>query len=222
MAGSKTQHLLWGLALGALTATTLAQRTAQSTAKHPIEASAPSVPKSTSYRLLTSDDGLAIIGAALESRHLRSNGDCSHLVHAIYELAGFRYRYADSSQLYDGIGTFRQVTHPQPGDLAVWRGHAAIVINPAQHSFFGSTRSGLRVESYESEYWKRRGSPRFFRYLKPVRPPSFQICAMRKRGHRLPCHEIPTIRHLVTPSLLRFRLWAALLASWLCMRPNPI
>jgi hypothetical protein len=170
MAGSKTQHLLWGLALGALTATTLAQRTAQSTAKHPIEASAPSVPKSTSYRLLTSDDGLAIIGAALESRHLRSNGDCSHLVHAIYELAGFRYRYADSSQLYDGIGTFRQVTHPQPGDLAVWRGHAAIVINPAQHSFFGSTRSGLRVESYESEYWKRRGSPRFFRYLKPVAP----------------------------------------------------
>lgn len=129
------------------------------------------VSESTSSRLLTADEGLAIIGSALETRNsTHAKGDCSHLVHAIYEQAGFSYRYADSSQLYDGTENFRRVTHPQPGDLAVWRGHAAIVINPAQNSFFSATRSGLRVQSYSSEYWKRRGPPRFFRYMKTASP----------------------------------------------------
>jgi serine/threonine protein kinase len=146
MAGSKTTHVLWVFVLSVLTSAALAQQTPNSTAKHPVETSTKLVRKHTSPRLLTSDEGLAIIGAALEIRyHTHSNGDCSHLVHAIYEQAGFPYRYADSSQLYDGIEDFRQVTHPQPGDLAVWRGHAAILINPAQHPFFSSTGSGLRV-----------------------------------------------------------------------------
>ncbi len=109
---------------------------------------------------------MAIIGAALEVRYRRHRReDCSHLVHDIYGQAGFRYRYADSSELYSGIDAFRQVTRPQPGDLAVWKGHAAIVVNPAQHTFFSSTRSGLRVESYDLKYWKRRCTPRFFRYV---------------------------------------------------------
>lgn len=173
MAGAKTKRLLWVAVLGAFTSVALAQHTPKSTDKHSVETSAKLVSESTSSRLLTADEGLAIIGAALETRHgTHSNGDCSHLVHAIYEQAGFPYRYADSSQLYDGTGNFRQVTHPQPGDLAVWRGHAAIVISPAQHSFFSSTRSGLRVESYGSEYWKHRGPPRFFRYMKPASPSS--------------------------------------------------
>jgi hypothetical protein len=117
-------------------------------------------------RLINSDEGLAIIGAALEVRYrIHPREDCSHLVHDIYRQAGFRYRYADSSELYSGIDAFRQVTRPQPGDLAVWKGHAAIVINPAQHTFFSSTRRGLRVESYDLKYWKRRGTPRFFRYV---------------------------------------------------------
>ena len=119
---------------------------------------------------------MAIIGAALEARHtLHPYGDCSHLVHTIYEQAGFHYSYADSADLYDGVAEFRQVSHPQPGDLAVWRGHAAIVVNPAQHTFFSSTRSGLRVESYDLAYWKRRGTPRFFRYVKSVSPGSLSV-----------------------------------------------
>jgi hypothetical protein len=173
MAGSTTKWALWGLVVCALTPPVLAQRTQKSTAKHSVETSAKPVPGATSSRLLSSDEGLAIIGAALETRHTtHSGGDCSHLVHAIYEQAGFPYPYADSSKLYDGIEDFRQVTHSQPGDLAVWLGHAAIVVNPAQHSFFSSTRSGLRVESYDLEYWKHRGLPRFFRYVKPASPSS--------------------------------------------------
>jgi hypothetical protein len=167
MSGAKTKHVFWVVILCALTSAALAQRTPKSTAKHPVETSANPIREQTSPPLLTSDEGLAIIGAALETRYTtHSIGDCSHLVHAIYEQAGFPYRYVDSSELYDGIENFRQVTHLQPGDLAVWRGHAAIIINPAQHSFFSSTGSGLRVESYDLEYWKRRGSPRFFRYVK--------------------------------------------------------
>jgi hypothetical protein len=170
MAGSKTTHVLWVLVLCAFTWTALAQQTPNPTAKHLVERSAKPRPERSSSRLLTSDEGLAIIGAALEIRHRThsSGDDCSHLVHAIYEQAGFPYRYADSSKLYDGIEAFRRVTHPQPGDLAVWRGHAAIVVNPAQHSFFSSTHSGYRVDSYDSGYWKHRGPPRFFRYVKPA------------------------------------------------------
>lgn len=118
-----------------------------------------------SPRLISLDEGMAIIGAALQVRYRRhAREDCSHLVHDIYKKAGFPYRYADSGELYQGIGDFRRVMHPQPGDLAVWKGHAAIVVNPAQHTFFSSTTTGLRVESYDLKYWKRRGMPRFFRY----------------------------------------------------------
>ena len=164
MIGAKTNRVLWLSVVCALATAALAQSTSMPTTR-PLDTSGR--PETISSHLLSTDEGLAIIGAALDTRQrARSGGDCSHLVHVIYEKAGFPYRYADSSQLYEGVQEFRRVTHPQPGDLAVWRGHAAIVVNPAQHTFFGSTRSGLRVESYDLEYWKHRGQPRFFRYVK--------------------------------------------------------
>src|SRR5882724_13094240 len=118
-------------------------------------------------RPLNLSEGLAILGAALESRHRgKSTSDCSHFAQAIYERAGFPYSYANSSELYAGVDEFRQVASPQPGDLAVWRGHVGIVVNPVQHSFFSLLRSGRGVEAYDSLYWKKRGRPRFFRYVK--------------------------------------------------------
>src|SRR5260370_28513542 len=118
-------------------------------------------------RPLTLDDGLAILSAALDSRHHAGfASDCSHFVHGLYERAGFPYGYANSLDLYSGIDEFRRVANPQPGDLAVWRGHAGIVINPVQYSFFSLLRSGPGVESYNSPYWKRRGPPPFFLFLK--------------------------------------------------------
>ncbi len=121
-------------------------------------------------RMLTPNEGLAILSAALDSRHNQSDfsADCSHFVHELYERAGFLYDYASSSDLYEGTNEFRQVANPQPGDLAVWPGHTGIVVNPDQHSFFSILRSGPGVDSYYSPYWKQRGSPRFFRYLKPA------------------------------------------------------
>jgi hypothetical protein len=112
---------------------------------------------------------LAILNAALDSRHNQGfSSDCSHFVHGLYESAGFPYEYAASSDLYAGIDEFRRVMNPQPGDLAVWRGHAGIVVNPVQHSFFSLLSSGPGVDAYDSPYWRRRGRPRFFRYVKPV------------------------------------------------------
>ena len=118
------------------------------------------------HRTLNPGEGLAIVGAALDSRH-RSGfpSDCSHFVHELYGRAGFPYEYASSSDLFAGANGFRRVTNPQPGDLAVWRGHAGIVVNPVQHSFLSVLRSGPGVESYDSPYWKQRGRPRFFRYV---------------------------------------------------------
>jgi hypothetical protein len=118
-------------------------------------------------RLLSLDDGLSVLGAALESRaHLGAKSDCSHLVHAIYERAGFPYPYASSSDLYIGISEFRRVTRPQPGDLIAWPGHVGIVISPVQHSFYSALHSGLGVEKYDAPYWREHGRARFYRYVK--------------------------------------------------------
>jgi hypothetical protein len=124
-------------------------------------------PRETRPRPVTRHEGLAIIRVALNFRHpADSPSDCSHLVHALYQRAGFPYEYAPSSDLFAGIDEFRRVASPQPGDLAVWRGHAGIVVNPSQHSFFSMLSSGPGVDSYDSPYWKQRGRPRFYRYLK--------------------------------------------------------
>src|SRR5579872_4337614 len=48
-------------------------------------------------RPITLDEGLAVLGAALDSRHHRGfTSDCSHFVHGLYQRAGFPYTYAPS------------------------------------------------------------------------------------------------------------------------------
>jgi cell wall-associated NlpC family hydrolase len=116
---------------------------------------------------LNEEDRLSLMAAALDTRLRRdSEQDCSHLVHAIYEQAGFPYDYATSDDLYAGVDGFRRVKQPLPGDLIVWRGHAGIVIKPSQHIFFSFLTSGPGTDDYQSRYWKRRGHPRFYRYIK--------------------------------------------------------
>jgi hypothetical protein len=128
----------------------------------------PSVsPRTDSPQLINPDDGLAILGAALEGRYkTERRSDCSHLVHAIYEKAGFPYKYQRSTDLYAGVEEFRRVNRPQPGDLIVWIGHAGIVVSPAKHTFYSALRSGFGMQPYDSPYWRGRGRPHFFRYLK--------------------------------------------------------
>jgi hypothetical protein len=123
--------------------------------------------RSNRVHTVTRAEGLAIVRVATESRRpVRSRYDCSHFVHGLYQRAGFPYVYASSSALYSGVTEFRRVVTPQPGDLAVWPGHTGIVVNPAQHSFLSVLHSGPGVDRYDSKYWKHRGRPRFFRYVK--------------------------------------------------------
>src|ERR1700722_1484369 len=100
-----------------------------------------------------------------------SETDCSHLVHEVCEQAGFPYDYVSSRELYIGSTNFTRVRAPQAGDLVVWRGHVGIVIDPQEHSFFSSVRSGPDTQFYDSPYWRSRGIARFFRYMieKPLR-----------------------------------------------------
>jgi hypothetical protein len=94
-----------------------------------------------------------------------SETDCSHLVHDVYEQAGFPYDYVSSRELYIGSTNFTRVRAPQAGDLVVWRGHVGIVIDPKEHSFFSSVRSGPDTQFYDSPYWRSRGTAHFFRYM---------------------------------------------------------
>jgi len=106
---------------------------------------------------------LLLMGAQIRETEL----DCSHFVQYLYEQAGLYYGYAPSRVLYEGMEGFKRVLHPKPGDLIVWRGHVGIVVDPAEKTFLSALRSGVKTSSYESHYWKRRGKPRFLRYMSP-------------------------------------------------------
>ena len=134
-------------------------------------------------RELSLDDRLSIMAAALDARgRRRSERDCSHLVHAIYEEAGFPYSYAPSSQIYAGTEGFMRVKQPEPGDLVAWKGHVGIVIRPSEHIFFSYMRSGPGTDDYEASYWKSRGRPRFYRYVKNIDCP---VCSRERQPRRL-------------------------------------
>lgn len=90
--------------------------------------------------------------------------DCSHFVQWLFERAGLYYDYAPSQILYDGMAGFDRVFDPEPGDLVVWPGHVGIVLDPVAETFLSALRSGVKTSSYTSDYWKRRGTPRFYRY----------------------------------------------------------
>jgi hypothetical protein len=91
--------------------------------------------------------------------------DCSHLVHQVLTTAGLEFPYATSFEIFAGIPQLRRVRRAQPGDVIVWPGHVGLVVNAAERTFYSSTRSGLRVDEYSNGYWRRRGTPRFYRYI---------------------------------------------------------
>ena len=131
---------------------------------------------------LTTDDGLSVIAAALDSRGRHSSeSDCSHLAHAIYERAGFPYTYASSSDLYAGVDEFERVARPQTGDLIVWRGHVGIVIKPSRHVFFSLLSSGPGTDDWTASYWRARGHARFYRYIKPPGLPDVKPSRQNRR-----------------------------------------
>lgn len=139
--------------------------TGQETSKNKTQATRPpAIPPG--MRLLNQQEGRAIaqnIAWADDEEGL--SPDCSHLVHTLYEQAGYPYPYASSLDLYKGAGKFARVRVPQPGDLIVWRGHVGIVVDPKEHSFFSSVSEGARTQYYNSPYWRARGYARFYRYL---------------------------------------------------------
>ena len=110
------------------------------------------------------------LGQQIEATDL----DCSHFVQSLFERAGLYYDYAPSRTLYTGMPGFHRVREPEPGDLIVWPGHVGIVIDPEEETFLSALRTGVKTSTYTSRYWKRRGIPRFFRYLPGAENPQTQ------------------------------------------------
>jgi cell wall-associated NlpC family hydrolase len=116
-------------------------------------------PQSRNFPQIDSD-ALLSLGMAVD----RTKLDCSHFVHFLYGEAGLFYNYEPSSVLYRGTQDFKRVFRPKSGDLIVWPGHVGIVVDPSASTFLSALRRGVRIASYTSRYWRRRGHPRFFRY----------------------------------------------------------
>ena len=108
--------------------------------------------------------------------------DCSHLVHYLYNRVGLIYNYAPSNSLYEGAIFFRRTFQPQPGDLIVWRGHVGVVVDPEEHTFISALRTGVKIASYDSRYWKAKGYPHFLRYSGPALPPELAESASIASG----------------------------------------
>jgi hypothetical protein len=128
--------------------------------------SAPSTldPAPTS-RLLTTEEGRSIVAIAREAEWPAHGAqDCSHIVHKIYENAGFEFPYQSSFDLYDDAESFTRVKYPHTGDLIVWPGHVGIVVDPRQHSFYSLVSTGWEEQDFQGPYWKSRGIPHFYRY----------------------------------------------------------
>ncbi len=154
--------LIFGIALSVGSAQETARRAGTSNTQ-----SASVIRGRKAERTLTADDGLGVISAALDPKVRRYAGhDCSHLVHAIYERAGFPYAYASSDDLYDGVEGVQRIAHPQPGDLIVWHGHVGIVVRPSKRIFFSFMSAGPGIDNYDAPYWAGRGRARFYRYVK--------------------------------------------------------
>ncbi len=133
----------------------------------PANAQVVSAPQESTanFRLLTTEEGRAIVNAAWEQDQPAGGPqDCSHVVHEIYVKAGFEYAYASSFDIYAGNENFARVRTPQAGDLIVWPGHVGIVVDPLQHSFYSLVSTGFEAQNYDGLYWKSRGRPRFYRF----------------------------------------------------------
>ena len=121
---------------------------------------------SARQRPLSHGEGAALRDFALaQPSDLEPKPDCSHLMHQIFSAAGLEYPYANSFDLFSGVPQFRRVKSAQPGDLVVWRGHVGLVVDPNGHSFYSSLGSGIQTDEYDSHYWRKRGQPRFYRFL---------------------------------------------------------
>lgn len=108
-------------------------------------------------------DAVVALGMQFQNTAL----DCSHFVNSLFQQAGFYYKYEPSRVLYRGTAAFKRVYRPEPGDLIVWRGHVGVVVDPEHTTFLSALRRGVRVSSYTSRYWRRRGHARFLRYRFP-------------------------------------------------------
>jgi hypothetical protein len=143
------------------------------------------VRKVDAERLLTAAEGSAIAHEATSYEGAHRFTDCSHLVHRIFTSLGLDYGYATSNQLYRGTGDFERVHRPQAGDLIVWRGHVGVVVDPVERTFFSAVTAGMRTHNYDSPYWARRGTARFYRYvLASAAPPQLIAAASNSRSAR--------------------------------------
>jgi hypothetical protein len=165
-----------------------------------VPVAARTVQEDGQVRLVSPDEGEAIVQAAWELRRgLGPKPDCSHFVNVVYTRAGFDYEYANSWELFDGVDSFRRMQEPQPGDLIVWQGHMGIVIDPVEHSFYSSVLSGFAIEDYRSLYWLRRGRPRFYRYLVDNTVPRAGTLTHREAKQDIPAwNEQPVLAGRVT------------------------
>jgi cell wall-associated NlpC family hydrolase len=153
---------LFGVCLAAIVCCAPAKSAAQQTQARP-NFTAGFVPGSGQIAAETLDAKslLLLIGTQITDTEM----DCSHFVQYLYEQAGLYYGYTPSRVLYKGIKNFKRVVRPKSGDLIVWQGHVGIVVSPKETTFLSALNSGVKTSSYLSDYWKKRGRPRFLRYV---------------------------------------------------------
>jgi cell wall-associated NlpC family hydrolase len=93
--------------------------------------------------------------------------DCSHLVYRVYRETVFgSFPFMDTATLRTS-DEFVTVNEPQSGDIVLWDGHVAIVVDPVEGSFIGAqTSTGVAIANYKTNsYWKAKPGLLFRRHV---------------------------------------------------------
>jgi hypothetical protein len=110
------------------------------------------------------------------SKAIDNNGmttDCSGFTKHVMSRCGINIPAGSANQKNAGTGV--SPSQAQAGDLVVWKGHVGLVIDSNKNMIDAGSGSVPKIRSYETDYWRSRGSYVIRRVIDPNKMVSAKV-----------------------------------------------
>ena len=110
------------------------------------------------------------------SKAIDNNGmttDCSGFTKHVMSRCGINIPAGSANQKNAGTGV--DPSQAQAGDLVVWKGHVGLVIDSNKNMIDAGSGSVPKIRSYETDYWRSRGSYVIRRVIDPNKMVSAKV-----------------------------------------------
>ena len=110
------------------------------------------------------------------SKAIDKNGmttDCSGFTKHVMDRCGINIPAGSANQKNAGTGV--DPSQAQAGDLVVWKGHVGLVIDSNKNMIDAGNGSVPKIRSYETDYWRSRGSYVIRRVIDPNKMVSAKV-----------------------------------------------